>query len=75
MILWLCLSCPFPYGAPKLGMVIHIPQRTVEYVERVQVRDWRIDVAQLEGLRNTLLFMSFVRMVEEDIRFPGLFAC
>lgn len=35
MILWLCFSCSLPYSAPKLGMVIHLLQRTVEYVERV----------------------------------------
>lgn len=54
-------------------MAVESPQCLIQNVERVEVRGGRVCVADLEGLRDTTLVVSFVRMAEEDVGFPCLF--
>lgn len=73
VILRFCLGCSFPQRAPKVGLVIHLLQGSAKCVQGVQVGDWWLRFAELEGFGNASLLVGFVRVVEEDVRFPGLF--
>jgi hypothetical protein len=73
VILRFCLGCSFPQCAPKVGLVIHLLQGSAKCVQGIQIGDRWLGFTQLEGLGNASLLMGFVRVVEEDVRFPGLF--